>query len=99
MESLVKIDFHPLATRELEASADWYAERSQEAGRCFAIAVDEAIHKMVDNPDRFQKLDARHQVCGVERFPFQIVFRHIGNRIVVIAVAHAKRRPGYWRHR
>jgi len=95
----VRIDFHPSAASELEASADWYAERSVVAGRGFARAVDAAVRKIEENPERFLKIDVQHQVCGVERFPFQIVFRHVGSRINVIAIAHAKRRPGYWHSR
>ena len=37
--------------------------------------------------------------CPVKRFPFRIVFRVVENRILVVAVAHAKRRPGYWKDR
>lgn len=35
----------------------------------------------------------------VERFPCQVVYRLGMNEIVVIAIAHLKRHPGYWRHR
>jgi hypothetical protein len=35
----------------------------------------------------------------VHKFPFQIVFRHEADRVHIVAVAHSKRRPGYWRDR
>jgi plasmid stabilization system protein ParE len=95
----MRIDFHPAATAELEDSADWYAERSEAAARGFAEAVDAAIAKIADNPGRFLKIDARHRACSVERYPFQVVFRDDGIRIYIVAVAHAKRRPGYWKDR
>jgi len=99
MGSTVRIDFCPEATRELEASADWYAEQSSAAAHGFAIAVDTALRKIEENPERFLKVDRRHHACSLERYPFQIVFRHDGSTIYVVAIAHAKRRPGYWRAR
>ena len=95
----MRIDFHPSATAELGASADWYASRSPAAARGFVIGVDAAIKKIDRDPSRFQHIDGRHQVCGVDRYPFQIVFRNDGSRIFVVAIAHAKRRPGYWLRR
>ena len=35
----------------------------------------------------------------LKKFPFRIVYRSIGDRVLVVAIAHAKRRPGYWRDR
>ena len=95
----MEVDFHPAATAELEESADWYAERSEVAARGFTLAVDAAVNKISRDPDRFPKIDARHRSCSVERYPFQIVFRSEATTICVVAVAHAARRPGYWRKR
>lgn len=97
--STVQISFHPEATVELEASADWYAERSPRAVRDFCVAVDVALASIEADPDRFVRIDDRHRSCSVQTFPFQIIFRHTEDRIHIVAVAHAKRRPGYWRDR
>jgi len=95
----VRIDFHPSATEELSNSVIWDKNRSETAAAQFAIAVDSAISKILSSPDRFVKIDARHRSCSVIRFPFQFVFRHENDRIYIVAIAHAKRRPGYWRIR
>jgi hypothetical protein len=34
-----------------------------------------------------------------DRFPFSIVYSIQGDTLFVIAVAHASRRPGYWKRR
>ena len=93
------VDFHPEATTELAESADWYTEHSGVAAQDFLVAVDLVISSIVDDPARFAKIDEVHRSCSVARFPFQIVFRHDELRVVIVAVAHAKRRPGYWRSR
>ncbi|MCL4204555.1 MAG: hypothetical protein KJ000_18875 [Pirellulaceae bacterium] len=35
----------------------------------------------------------------MKRFPFVIVYRVTANHIEIVAVAHARREPGYWRKR
>ena len=47
----MRVDFHPNATLELEESADWYAERSEDAASGFALAIDEALNKIAHHPD------------------------------------------------
>lgn len=93
------VDFHPEARAELAKSVDWYAERSRVAARDFLVAVDLVISSIVTDPARFAKIDELHRSCSVARFPFQIVFRHDNSRVLIIAVAHAKRRPEFWRQR
>lgn len=95
----MQVDFHPDARVELAESADWYAERSAKAARNFLVAIDVAVASIADDPARFSHIDDRHQSCSVIKFPFQVVYRFTEDRVVVIAVAHAKRRPGYWRGR
>jgi plasmid stabilization system protein ParE len=99
MERKERVDFHPAATEELEVSAEWYAQRSPDAARGFAAEVDAALTKIESEPARFSFIDQRHQACGVERYPIQVVFRNDGTRIYIVAIAHAKRRPNYWNDR
>jgi plasmid stabilization system protein ParE len=96
---MATIDFHPEAFDELEASAEWYLRRSEMAAKGFAVAVESALQKISDDPDRFPRVGHRCRACNLLSYPFQIVFRDDVERIFVVAVAHAKRRPGYWRGR
>lgn len=95
----MRVEFHPDATAELSESADWYAEHSSIAAQNFLVAIDVTVSSIVDDPARFAKIDSRHRSCSVAKFPFLIVFRHDHTLVEVIAVAHAKRRPGYWQGR
>lgn len=71
----MRIDFHPLATAEVEQSADWYAERSIDSVRAFATAVDTALQEIEKQPERFPRFDGQHRYCNLILFPFQIVYR------------------------
>jgi plasmid stabilization system protein ParE len=50
---IVRVDFHPGATADLDSSADWYLERSPAAAREFAIAIDDGLDKIAADPQRF----------------------------------------------
>ena len=93
------VDYLPGARRDYDESFDWYAERSNIAAERFSNAVDAALERIATNPEWFAFIDTRHQECLVQRFPFRIVFRDEPTRVLVVAVAHAKRRPDYWKYR
>ena len=61
----MRIDFHPSATAELGASADWYASRSPAAARGFVLGIDAAIKKIERDPNRFQRIDTCVTKCVV----------------------------------
>ncbi|MBM83101.1 MAG: hypothetical protein CMJ78_21275 [Planctomycetaceae bacterium] len=93
---IVRTSFHPEATAELETSAEWYAKQSTTVARDFLIAVDSTLESIETDPERFALIDDRHRSCSVQKFPFQVIFRSQDDRLHIIAIAHAKRRPGYW---
>lgn len=96
---MLPVDYLPGARRDFDESFDWYLERSAETAIRFANAVDAALTAVAADPQRFAAVDERHRECPVKRFPFRIVYRVVENRVLVVAVAHAKRRPGFWRDR
>ena len=80
-------------------SLKWYAERSIEAANDFDTEFDSAISQIAADPERFPMCDARHRYYLLRRFPFRIIYRITNSEIVVIAVAHGSRSPGYWANR
>jgi plasmid stabilization system protein ParE len=93
------VDFLPGARLDFDASFDWYADRSYEVAMRFARAVDDALTRIAATPDQYAAVDKRHHECLVRRFPFRIIDRIESDGLLVVAVAHAKRRPGYWKRR
>ena len=87
------------ARNDFDESFDWYRQRSVVAAIGFAAAVDEAIDKILADPGRFPKTSGGCRCCSLKRYPFRIVFREETERLVVVAIAHAKRRPHFWRRR
>ena len=96
---MIPVDILPEARRDFDESFDWYSERSAITAERFASAVDAALGAVGTSPERFARVDDLHRECPVKRFPFRIIYRIVAERILVVAVAHAKRRPGYWKNR
>lgn len=98
MPSLIAdADIHPEALRELAEAVVWYEDQYPGRGRRFHDAVAKEFARIREAPASFlqwrRRLPARSTV--VPRFPYTIFFV-TEPRVVIIAVAHDKRRPGYW---
>ena len=91
--------FHPDATAEVEAATRWYAERSPQAGRAFVTEIEKALDLVAKAPQRWPIYSEDCRRFPLWRFPFWIVYREQPERIEIVAVSHARRRPGYWRAR
>lgn len=93
------VELHPEAAVEAQAAREWYDERGPALGKAFLAELDRAIDRIVESPDRWPKFRAGIRRYLMRRFPFMVIYRQIGEVIQVLAVAHARRKPGYWRHR
>jgi len=90
------VSFHPRARDEVEEAQAWYEERSPLAAAGFLHELSVAVRRISVGPNRYPvSLHATRRIL-LERFPFSIHYRVNENDIVVVAVAHQKRRPGYW---
>jgi plasmid stabilization system protein ParE len=92
----MRIKFHPAARAELRAARNWYNERSPLSAFAFAQTVSNAISRIREAPNTFPLADHGTRNFVLQRFPFNIFYRTGETEIVLVAVAHQKRRPGYW---
>jgi plasmid stabilization system protein ParE len=96
----VKVEFHRLADKEYDGAFKYYAERSPGAALRFKEAVDAAVRRIELGPDLLPRYSGPFRWVRVQRFSYILVFRRRGTEeIVIVAVAHTSRRPGYWRRR
>ena len=93
------VSFHPAAQQDADEAAAWYAERSVRAAVRFLDELDRVIDLIASSPNRCQVFDTDLRRAVFRRFPFYIVFRADDLRVVVLAVAHGKRRPRFWHNR
>ncbi len=95
------IDLVVCSAAELEYSEalSWYAERSVEVANRFDVELDRTLQLIASDPERFPRYDKRHRFYLMRNFPFQVLYRQHKNHLVVIAIAHTARKPGYWKSR
>jgi plasmid stabilization system protein ParE len=93
------VRFHAAAEAELLEARTWYAERSEITARAFATEVAWAVREICNAPERWKRYDYGTRRFMLPNFPFSIVYRVHQDAVQVVAVAHYRRRPGYWRGR
>lgn len=91
-----RVRWHPEALQDALSARDWYAERSPLAARGFLLALEDAVAAVTENPEisPVRSRGCRHYVFP-SRYPFALVYR-LTPEVEVVAVAHQRRRPGYW---
>jgi toxin ParE1/3/4 len=95
-----RVLFHRLAAREYRAAKDWYRERSVDVAQRFVTAVERAADRIAADAEVLPVLTGTYRYVRVARFPYVLVSRRVESDVVmVLAVAHTSRRPGYWRRR
>ena len=97
--SIESVRIHPAALEEAAAATDWYAQRSRRAAERFLDELERALDQIARNPARYPLHEFGTRRMVLRRFPFVIVFRQTDAGLEIIAVAHGRRRPGYWRGR
>jgi len=93
---------HPEARAELRSGADWYDDPA--TGQELLDATLLARQSIAKMPDAWPPiLDGNGEPVvrrkGVTGFPYGIVYYVTNSEIVIVAYAHEKRLPGYWKHR
>ena len=94
-----ELEYLEEALQEAEAAARWYAERSVTAAAGFIDEIAAAESAIVRLPEAWPPFDHGARRYLLQRFPFSVVYRVEPPRILIVAVAHARRRPGYWKSR
>jgi plasmid stabilization system protein ParE len=93
------VRLHPEAEREYLEALAWYRDRSVVVASDFELAVSKAVHAIEAAPQRWPSYFGEFRRYTLHRFPFNIVYQELLSDVVVFAVAHGRRRPGYWRKR
>lgn len=94
-----RVVVHAEARRELLEARDYYDERRENYGRLFVDAIEAEFERLVEFPRMGKPLVLGTRRRTVRGWPYSIVYQPILGGIYVIAIAHHRRKPGYWRKR
>jgi len=98
----VHVELHPDARVEFRSSALWYDEQRIGWGDEFITEISATLARVGEWPESFPTwpgipdLTPLIRKATIQRFPYVIAFERHEEHVLVLAVAHAKRRPQYW---
>jgi toxin ParE1/3/4 len=99
-----RLRLHEAAAEEAIEAAAWYEQERPGLGQEFAGALDAVLDLLEEGIVRPAKMPGAAGVRGAKRlilrrFPYDVVVQELSDEVLVVAVAHQSRRPGYWRGR
>ena len=99
-----RVRFEDEADAEYRLAGRWYEERREQLGMEFFDAVDAAIDQILDLPRSGSPVprmptDLPVRRIAVKRFPYHVVYLETTAQIRILAIAHDRRKPGYWKTR
>jgi len=95
----VRYEFHPEALAEYEDAAHYYAGCRDGLELRFIAAVEHAIQQILEAPKRWGVVEEDVRWYLMRRFPYAVLYVIEPNYVLIIAVMHCHRKPGYWRYR
>jgi plasmid stabilization system protein ParE len=95
----VRIEFHPEALAEFEDAARYYANCRDGLELRFIACVEFALSHIQKTPGRWRIFEDDVRRCLTRVFPYAVLYTIEPDYILIIAVMHCHREPGYWRHR
>ena len=88
----------PAEIEMTEASA-FYEAATAGLGSDFLDEIQRVIHVLRQHPELGRSTGHGFRQALLYRFPFSLIYSLEVDTILIIAVAHQRRRPGYWRDR
>ena len=95
----MKWEFHPEAESEFIESAAYYEGEVPGLGRRFGRTVSKTLELLSENPGIGSLVDSELRSFAVGSFPYSIIYAPYKDLLFVLAIAHGRRKPGYWKSR
>lgn len=95
----MKLRMLPLAQQEMLRAAIWYDKKSIGTGDRFLDGVRSGLVSIKEFPGAAPSIGEPYRRKILADFPYGRIFHLDGDTIIIVAVAHLKRRTGYWKRR
>jgi plasmid stabilization system protein ParE len=92
-------EFHPEAKRELFEVVAYYDRIDLDLGNRLIQEIEQTLDRIEQFPQAWALLSANSRRCRLTSFPYGIVYQIVPQGIIILAVMHLQRRPGYWSDR
>ena len=95
----MQIRFLEISQIELDDAISYYNFELPGLGDAFLTEILKTLDRIGEYPEAWHPLSARTRRCQTRRFPYGIIYQVRENEILIIAIAHLHRKPGYWKDR
>ena len=95
----MKARFHRLARLELKSAVEYYNREEPGLGDIFGRIVREATSELRAEPQRWPVFEGRIRRYFLKKFRYVLLYAESQGSILVVAVMHSSRKPGYWKYR
>jgi plasmid stabilization system protein ParE len=95
----MRCEFHPDALVEYEEAARYYAGCQDGLDLRFMASVETVLSQIVAAPERWRTLEGGVRRCLTKVFPYAVLYTIEHDHVLIVAVMHCHREPGYWHDR
>ncbi len=90
---------HPQTIIELRETAEWYEKIDPDLSEAFVLEFRNRADHILAQPFSFRIRDHGCRRINFHRFPYYLPYCIENDEIVILAIAHNARKPGYWKNR
>jgi plasmid stabilization system protein ParE len=91
--------FHPEALTEYAEAVQYYTEQRIEVAQAFINSIEDTVYRIREAPTRYAAIYDDVRRCMAKKFPYGILYTIEQDYILILAVMHCSREPGYWKSR
>jgi plasmid stabilization system protein ParE len=84
---------------EYAEAVQYYTEHRVEVAQAFINAIEDAVYQIRESPVRYAAIDEDVRRCMARKFPYVVLYTIEQDYILILAVMHCSREPGYWKSR
>ena len=96
---MTRLKFHSAARAELDEAFEYLENEGRGLGANFLAEVSTVIERVLRYPLAAPRVGRTARAAPVKNFRYHVVYTVKGDMIVIVAVMHNRRRPGYWKGR
>ena len=92
-----RVVLDPRAEADARHAFLWYAERSPVAAADFQAVFTQAVEDLAETALTWPEKERGIRARVLDRYPYTLFYRVALGEILIVAVAHQRRKPGYWK--
>ena len=91
----MKLSFLEEALGEYDAAVDYYIKKNEIVTRRFVAEFESGVEAILASPSRWRKEGESTRIYRMPNFPYSLIYRVAEEEVILVALAHHRRRPGY----